>query len=134
MSGFKDPQDRKHPVTQEMLNNALRLQSANILQKATMDVMGGKLILILSQMKRLEQTEINGESYAVVEGSAEYTSAAVAEEVLNEVSSILSMTRQDIAERRAAGVFEYPDVEIQAILNKAGDEIVELLKPKGNVE
>ncbi len=113
------PQDRK-PSAQEMLNSALRMQSANMAQKATLDVMGGKLILILSALKKAEHSERN--------------STDVNREVVAEIRSITSMTRTDIAERRASGMFQYPDVAIQAVINKAVDEIAALLMPKEHGE
>ena len=113
MTAPRQPRDRR-PSAQEMLDNALRMQSANMAQKATLDVMGGKLILILSALKKS-----NGQNPNVT---------------IKEISAITSMTRHDIAERRASGMFQYPDVEIQAAINKAADEITALLMPKADGE
>ena len=107
------PQDRK-PSGREMMESALRMQSANMAQKATLDVMGGKLILILAALKK--------------------AGGRNPDRTVAEISAITSMTRGDIAERRSSGTFVYPDPEIQAVLNKAADEILQLLLPQGNDE
>lgn len=110
MSGFAKPQDRK-PSAAEMLQNVLKMQGANMAQKATLDVTGGKLIMVLQVLQRKDRPDRWS---------------------IEEIREIMGLTRDQVAERRSAGVFTYPDVEIQAVLNRAAEEIASILTPKAD--
>lgn len=113
MTGIKQPQDRK-PTAQEMIGSALRLQGANMAQKATLDVMGGKLIMIMAVVKK--------------------SGGQNPDKSLAEIQGILSLTREQVAERRSVNTPRYPDVEIQAAINEAADKITAILMPKADDE
>lgn len=119
MSGFKQPQDRK-PTAQEMMASAVKLQGANMAQKATLDLVGGKLVLIMAALKRNEISDAN--------------SIDANRETLEEIRAISSLTREQVAERRAVNAPQYPDVAIQAVINEAADKIADILLPKGDGE
>ena len=117
MSGFAKPQDRK-PSAAEMLQNVLKMQGANMAQKATLDVTGGKLIMILQVVQKADSSERN--------------STDVNRESVEQIREIMGLTREQVAERRSAGVFTYPDPEIQAVLNRAAEEIAAILTPRAD--
>ncbi|UVF61405.1 hypothetical protein SEA_SPARCETUS_76 [Microbacterium phage Sparcetus] len=117
MSGFKAPQDRK-PSAAELFQNVLKMQGANMAQKATLDVTGGKLVMVLQVLQKAEVSERN--------------STDVNRESLAEIREIMGLTREQVAERRSAAVFSYPDVEIQAAINEAAEKIAGILTPKAD--
>lgn len=114
MNGFKQPQDRK-PTAQEMMASAVKLQGANMAQKATLDLVGGKLVLIMAELKRAQAGQPHGTT-------------------VQKISEISSLTREQVAERRAVNTPQYPDVAIQAVINEAADKIADILLPKGDGE
>ncbi|UAJ16167.1 hypothetical protein SEA_TINYMINY_76 [Microbacterium phage TinyMiny] len=113
MSGFKAPQDRK-PSAAELFQNVLKMQGANMAQKATLDVAGGKLVMILQVLQKpILHTSDHAEN-------------------LDQIREIMGLTREQVAERRSAAVFSYPDVEIQAAINEAAEKIAGILTPKAD--
>ena len=103
MSGPRQPQDRR---AKRMLNDAISLQAANLLQKAQLDMMATKLILALKIVKPA------GKAHAT-------------EGPLKEVADILSMTRDEVTAARAT--FIYPDEKIQVVLQEATEKIAAIL-------
>ena len=120
------PQDRRPPAKQ-MVRDAISLQAANLLQKAQLDMMATKLILVLKALKDPEfvahMQSLDGS--LIVAGSDEYLGAQHAEIALNEIAKTVSMTRDEASAARAS--FQYPDERIQAVLNEATDKIAAIL-------
>jgi hypothetical protein len=112
------PQDRK-PSVQEMLHNALQLQGANFAMKGQLDMMATKIILVLKVQK------------AVWERIPKRTTGTAADlaEAMGEIGRILSMTRDETAEARKG--FEYDDPRIQAVINRAAQELCDILLENG---
>lgn len=110
MTAPKKPMDRlpkmanKHPV---QLRNALSLQAANLLQKAQLDNMATKIIMVLRIVKPIAESK------------------KVQPTIAKEIATILTMDRDAAAAARTT--FEYPDVKIQAVIDKAVDEITAIL-------
>lgn len=116
MSAGKKPQDRRPGVSQ-MLNNAISLQGANILQKNALDMMATKIILSLKLNKDV-QDHIPKRTTGV---------AADLAEAWNEQHRILGMTRDECRDARDLKTINYQDERIQEIITKATDEIAAIL-------
>ena len=120
------PQDRRPPAKQ-MVRDAVSLQAANLLQKAQLDMMATKLILVLKALKNPEfeahAKDLDG-SFRIA-GADEYWDAKLAEDALNAIAKTVSMTRDEASATRAS--FTYPDERIQAVLNEATDKIAAIL-------
>lgn len=106
---ISQPQDH-NPPAKKMLRDAVSLQAANLLQKAQLDMMATKLILALKIVKPV------GVKHAT-------------KGPLKEVADILSMTRDETAEARKS--FAYPDERIQAVIDRATQEIADILLEHG---
>ena len=127
------PQDRK-PSAKEMMSSALKLQSATMTQKATLDHVAGKLIMIVGVLQRHKAGTAQAEADANLSTDYWQTMENHADSALREVAEITRMTRSQVNERLANKAFEYPDVAIQKIINEASEDIAALLIPKGDVE
>lgn len=111
------PQDHKR--AKGALQEALSLQAANVLQRAQLDMMATKLILLLKEIavaKTLEDSYVKA-----VQRNQQY------EMHLEEMKRITAMTRDECAFARAGGVMTYPDERIQAIITRYVNEIADVL-------
>jgi len=115
----RQPQDFKKKV-----QGAINLQAANLLQKAQLDMMATKIILVLKEHKGWYMRATGKpDSRKTKEDLRE--ELKVAEDQLGKIGDILSMTRDEAAEARKS--FVYPDERIQAVIDEATDKIAAIL-------
>lgn len=101
MGAPRKPQDHKQAGMSET-TKAIKMQSANMLQKQFLDVAATKLILIKREL---------GES----------------EPRMYRIEDIIKMTREEASAARVNSGFVYPEKEIQDILDEAVDKLTNVL-------
>lgn len=126
MSNRKSPSDHLNKEYKKKLGEAVSMQASNLLQRAQLDMLATKIICILSVTKSAEVLE-SLKSAEVIDSS--YKPSPVHTAILK-ISEIASMTREQTFEARKS--FSYPDEKIQAVLDRATDEIRDILM--GDVE
>ena len=116
------PQDFKSKARE-----AISLQAANLLQKRQLDLLATKIILVLKAIKDPEfvahMQSLDGSM--TVAGADEYLGAMHAEIALNAIAKAVHMTREEADAARQS--FVYPDERIQAVLDRATEEIAAIL-------
>lgn len=119
MTAPKSPQDFKKKVGQ-----AVSLQAANLLQKAQLDMMATKIIMVLKE-HRIWYMAADGKSMVRKTKADISTELETADKHLANIGRIVSMTREETSAARAS--FAYPDARIQAVIDKATDDIAAIL-------
>lgn len=92
-----------------MVERAVRMQAANVSQKALLDVMSTKLLRIIAVLRKADATkpsQLRAARTAALEAAA--------------------WTREEALAVRDAGA-EFPNEEVQAILDKAIDDITAVI-------
>jgi hypothetical protein len=124
-------QDHMSKQKPTQLRQALTLQAANLQQKAILDNMATKVVLVLRTLG-----DVKKENYGTlsIEGTGEYKSCELAQDALQRIEEIITLDRFQVAEAREVPGFVYPDEKIQAIIDKAVDDIADLLLEEGTVD
>ena len=96
-----------------MVKQAVANQAANVLQKAMLDAVQTKMILVLKEVA-VAQTLADSKIY--YEDQLKQYQMHIAE-----IKRLLGMTRDECSEIRPN--FEFPDAKVQEIISRAVDEI-----------
>lgn len=117
--GINQPQDFK-----SKLNKAVSLQAANLLQKAQLDMMATKIVLTLRHHRdwfmRAEATSLEKRTKAQLIEDIQRADLA-----LERIGQAMHMTRDETTAAR--NTFVYPDERIQAVIDRATQEIADIL-------
>lgn len=121
-AGAKQPKDFMPKVKE-----AVGLQAANLLQKAQLDMMATKIVLVLKALKNKEFVahSLDSDGEYRIAGADEYWDAKLAQDAINAIAKAVTMTRDEASAARAS--FVYPDERIQAVIDRATQEIADIL-------
>lgn len=123
MSAPRQPQDHKLSA-KSMLREAVSLQAANLLQKAQLDMMATKIILSLKAHKSWVMSTTAVAPHRMTKAQLQ-EDLERADKALDQVRTALGMTRDEATAARST--FVYPDERIQAVINRATEEIADIL-------
>ena len=103
--------------TNDMVKQAVANQAANVLQKAMLDAVQTKMVLLLKEIA-VTQT-LDNSAITVGDALDQYQMH------IQEMKRIVSLTRDECAKIRPN--FEFPDEKVQAIISRAVDEITNVI-------
>lgn len=101
----------------ELVRQAVANQAANVLQKAMLDAVQTKMVLVLKEVAAAQTIEDS--SLTVGNALVQY------EMHLTEIKRLLGMTRDECSTIRQN--LDFPDEKVQAIITKAVDEITNVI-------